>query len=203
MLVTDRRRVGARRLLEVIERSCAGGLRLVQLREPDLEDDGLLELAFDLRRRVPRVRLILNDRPDLAATHGFGVQLPERRPAIAASHAVRELGFGRSVHEEAAALAAENEGADWLVLGTIFPTPSKPGLGGGGLDLVRRICRRVAPRPVFAIGGVTVAAAPQLRRAGAYGVAVSRAILDAGAVASATRALLDALRDPAPPALSR
>jgi thiamine-phosphate pyrophosphorylase len=189
MLVAGRPRKG--RLVDTVTRAHAAGLRLVQLREPDLDDDALARLVETLRAAAPGVTWILNDRPRLAAALGLGLHLPERRPRC--ERGDRSIACGRSVHDESAALAARDEGARWIVLGTIFPTPSKPGHPGAGCTLVRRVARLVAPVPVFAIGGVSETTAGALREAGAHGVAVCRAILDATDPGAATAGLLSAL----------
>ena len=116
-----------------------------------------------------------------------------RSNLLAPTHRARRNPFGRSVHDVPAAIAAAVEGASWLVLGTIYPTPSKPGHPGVGPALIERVVQRVAPLPVFAIGGIVPARISELLRAGAHGVAVSGAILGARDVERATGAFTRAL----------
>jgi thiamine-phosphate pyrophosphorylase len=121
----------------------------------------------------------LNARPGLAAELDLGLHLPARHPPLAPTDPARRRLHGRSAHDEREAMVAVGEGASYIVLGTIYPTPSKPGHPGSGSELLRRVAPRVAPLPVYAIGGVVVSRIPRLLHAGAYGVAVCGAILAA------------------------
>ncbi|MBL7989067.1 MAG: thiamine phosphate synthase [Chlorobi bacterium] len=78
--------------------------------------------------------------------------------------------FGASTHSVQEALLAERMGAEYITLSPLFPTASKPGITGGGLELLAEVCAAVAV-PVFALGGVTLANAASCIAAGAYGVA--------------------------------
>jgi thiamine-phosphate pyrophosphorylase len=71
------------------------------------------------------------------------------------------------------------EGADYLGVGTVFATPTKPDTDVAGLALIEGVAREYLPVPWFAIGGVTLKTAPEVAAAGAKGFAVVRAILDA------------------------
>ncbi|HEU4684667.1 MAG TPA: thiamine phosphate synthase, partial [Nitrospira sp.] len=100
---------------------------------------------------------------------------------------------GVSAHSVEEAARAESEGADYIVIGPIYPTPSKESFGPPlGLARLEEACRRVAI-PVLAIGGVTLTRAAEVRRAGAFGVAVIRAICGAPNEQDAARRLLAAL----------
>ncbi len=197
-LVTDRHQTGGRSLVPLVEVAAAGGLRAVQVRERDLASRDLLAVAADvcamLQARGGRV--MINDRADLVLALGAdGVHL--RSDSLPVKIARRLLGsdrlIGVSAHSLDEVVRAESDGADFVVLGPVYDTPSKreygPPLGLGPLEEAGRRCRI----PVFAIGGITVARAAEVRRAGAYGVAVVSAILSAESVASATRQFLDAL----------
>lgn len=109
--------------------------------------------------------------------------------------------ISRSVHSLEAAVAAEHEGVDMLVLGTVFPSLSHPGGPTIGLDGVREVCDAVTV-PVIGIGGITAASAGDVIRAGASGVAVISAIFDAPdprAAAAELRAAIDAAYGSSPP----
>jgi thiamine-phosphate diphosphorylase len=93
------------------------------------------------------------------------------------------------VHSLAEAAEASAEGADFLMVGTVYPTETHPGVTAGGLDLVEAAAG--LGRPVIAIGGITPERAPEVRRAGAYGVAVIRAAWHADDPARAALALLE------------
>ena len=83
--------------------------------------------------------------------------------------------IGRSVHSEVGAVDAECQGADYLVLGTVFETTSHPDGRVGGVDLVREVTASVGI-PVLGIGGISAANAASVMKAGASGVAVITAV---------------------------
>jgi thiamine-phosphate diphosphorylase len=124
-------------------------------------------------------RLIVNDRVDVALAVGAaGVQLGARGLPVAL---VRErwpgLLIGASVHDVAAARAAVDGGADFLLAGTLWETASHPGRPGSGTAWLRRIPE--PGRPVIGIGGVTAERAAELRAMAVHGAAVVRAIWEA------------------------
>jgi thiamine-phosphate pyrophosphorylase len=97
------------------------------------------------------------------------------------------------VHAVEEAVQAESQGADYIVLGPIYETPSKQMFGPPlGIHILEKACRLVRI-PLIGIGGVTAPRAREMRRAGAFGVAVITAILGAADIESATRELLDAV----------
>jgi thiamine-phosphate pyrophosphorylase len=101
--------------------------------------------------------------------------------------------LGISVHAIEEAVQAEAQGADYVILGPIYETPSKQSFGSPlGIYTLEKACRLVGI-PIIGIGGVTAARAHEMRDAGAFGVAVIRAILGAADVESATRELIDAM----------
>jgi thiamine-phosphate diphosphorylase len=130
---------------------------------------------------------VVNGRLDVALAAGAqAVQLGRTAIGVeAAARAVAATGstlrLGASVHGVPAALAAATGGANYLILGTIFATPSHPDQSGAGPELVARVRLALDANgfetvPVLAIGGVNAARAQVVRRAGAYGVAVQRAV---------------------------
>jgi thiamine-phosphate diphosphorylase len=141
--------------------------------------------------RPPEASLFVNERSDLAAAIGAsGVQLA--RPDLAPSDARRVLRsgwIGCSVHNPDEARAAVREGADFLVVGSIYPTDSHPGRPARGLGLVRDAVALGVP--VIAIGGITPERAAEVKAAGAYGVAAIRALWHAPDPAAATLAMLE------------
>ena len=199
LLVTDRHRTRGRSLPSVLKQAVNAGLPAVQLRERDLPTSELLLLAQEIRSITsPRaVPLIINDRVDLMlALNLDGVHLRANSLPISA---VRRLAgadrlIGISTHSLAEVQEADGEGADYVLFGPIFDTPSKRQFGSPvGLEQLAEVCSRSAV-PVFAIGGVTRAFAPDVLRAGAHGVAVIGSILDRDDAAAATRELADALQ---------
>ncbi len=197
-LVTDRRQTGGRPLAPLVGQAAAAGLRTVQVRERDLATRDLLALSAELRAMMQAQggRVMINDRADLVLALGAdGVHL--RADSLPVKVVRRLLGperlIGVSAHSLDEVVRAESDGADFVVLGPVYDTPSKreygPPIGLHLLEAAGRRCRI----PVFAIGGITAARVAEVRRAGAYGVAVVSAILSAESAASATRQFLDAL----------
>jgi thiamine-phosphate pyrophosphorylase len=197
-LVTDRTQTRGRDLTAVVGDCLAAGLPAVQVREKDL---GAADLAFVCRRLRAltldrRALLIVNDRVDVALAVGAdavqrtSISLPiEDIRAIAD----KRLRIGVSVHSLPEAIEAELKGADWVVFGPVYDTPSKRPYGPPqGLERLERVAREVR-LPVIAIGGITPARVREVLQAGARGVAVISAIIGAESPADATRQFLDAL----------
>ena len=137
----------------------------------------------------------VSGRPDIARAVGAqGVQLAAGDIASRdARAAFGDLWLGRSVHSLAEAEAAMAEGADYLLLGNVFATPSHPDRDPVGIEVVRAVSALGAP--VIAIGGITVQHARELRDAGAYGIAAIRALWHAEDPARAALAFLDEWMD--------
>lgn len=142
--------------------------------------------------RPAEAAVFVNGRPDLAAAiGGHGVQLAADDLTPADARRLLPHGWiGRSVHSRAEAEAARREGADYLLVGNVFETPSHPGRAPAGLTLVRD-CAALG-LPVIAIGGMTPARAAEARDAGAWGVAAIRALWLAPDPARAAMEFLDA-----------
>ena len=196
-LVTDRR-AARRPLLEVVSECVDAGLEAVQLREKDLPVRELLSVAKDLVEIAARrgARVIVNDRADVAlAAEAHGVQRTEASLPVAALRRVVPPPrlIGASVHSLAAAREAAGQGADFLVFGPVYDTPSKRPYGPPqGLAQLEEVCRAVAV-PVIAIGGIARDRVADVIRAGASGVAAISAILCAERPGDATREMLEAL----------
>ena len=194
-LVTDRRRLAVgRRLEEVVERAVEGGATMVQLRDKDLSAAEMLALAWRLREVTRgRALLFINDRVDIAlACEADGVQLGEEGLPVEAARRASGGGLllGRSVHSVEGAVAAEAEGVDLVVVGTIFQSESHPGASAAGVGLLRRVSDRVGV-PALAIGGVTSANVSSVIAAGASGAAVIGDIVASDDPERAARALID------------
>ncbi|MGH2717567.1 MAG: thiamine phosphate synthase [Actinomycetota bacterium] len=186
-----------------LARVLEGGVDAVQLRVKELDARPLLRLAEVARRRTEEfgALFIVNDRVDLAIAAGAdGVHLGQddlpvavARAQLAAAGLTGAL-IGWSTHREAEVLAAGDSGADYIGVGPVYATPTKPGRQAVGLDLVGFASTR-ASQPLFAIGGVDLSTLPSVIEAGARRVAVVRALTEAedpGAVARAMSAQLRA-----------
>jgi len=197
-LVTDRTQTRGRELVEVIGDCLTAGLGAVQVREKDL---GAGDLAF-LCRRIrtltldTRALLIVNDRVDVALAIGAdGVQRTSTSLDVEDIRRIVGPGLriGASVHALSDALDAEAKGADFIVFGPIYDTPSKRPYGPPqGLQRLEKLAAGIQ-RPVVAIGGITPARVREVRQAGAHGVAAISGILDTDSPADATRRFLEAL----------
>lgn len=198
-VVTDRQLTGGRPLRLVVEAALRGGARAVQLREKDLPPRELYPLALEMRQLTQAygARLLINDRADVAlAVNADGVHLTTT--SLPASIARQVLGprrlIGVSTHTRAEAQAAVEEGADFVVFGPVFFTPSKAPYGQPvGLDALRAV-RAVVKSPILAIGGIKPTNLDQVLAAGADGIAVISAIISADDPTAATQDLLARLR---------
>ena len=148
-----------------------------QLREKDLPPEERLARAVELRDVIAgRALLIVNGDAAAAEAAGGGVHLPA---AAAALDGQPPRPFGRSTHDDDELARAIADGVDYVVFGPAYPTVSKPGHQGAGVEAVHHAARMCRPTPLFAIGGVTTSHVPELIHAGAWGVAVCGAILSA------------------------
>jgi thiamine-phosphate pyrophosphorylase len=174
-----------RRVLALVRAAVEARVDLIQLREKLLRPRVLYELAArsaDITRATG-TRLLVNDRADIASACGAdGVHLAARslEARVVRESFGSEFLIGISTHTLEEATAARDGGADLIVFGPVFDTPSKREFGSpAGLARLREVARAVAPLPVFAIGGITRENAPQVIRAGARGVAAIRLFGDA------------------------
>jgi thiamine-phosphate pyrophosphorylase len=197
MLVTDRLLAGGTdALVAAVRRAVEGGVNVVQVREKDLPQEEQVEICCRLIEAVAgRALVIVNDRPTVALAAGAsGVHGAEKSLPVAAMRrgVRRRLLIGRSVHSLDGAADAAHAGADYLVLGTIFPSRSHPGRETGGVALVSSVAAAVAV-PVIAIGGLGQRNVAEVMRAGAAGIAVITALLGREDVCEAAQELRGAL----------
>jgi len=196
-VILDREVARGRALPELLGAVLAGGCRLVQLREKTLPMVELLPLARELqaRCRAAGARFIVNDRADLAlAAEAGGLHVgQDDLPAAAARRLLRPgMILGVSTHDEAQARLALADGADYVAVGSMFPTGSKVGFQLVGPALLRRV-RPLISVPLVAIGGITEANVAEVIQAGADAVAVISAVCGALDPAAATARFLEAI----------
>lgn len=168
-----------------------GGVDVVQLRDKALPDDELVAAAAPFRRACDAhgALFVLNDRPDLVeACDADGAHVGQGDMPLAEARAVvgAERIVGLSTHSRAD--IEDAGGADYLGVGTVFATPTKPEDDTVGLELLR-VAADFARIPWFAIGGIDLDNVGAVAAAGAFGVAVVRAIRDAEDPEAAARAL--------------
>ena len=192
--ILDRSVARGRELPELLEAVLAGGGRLVQLREKTMPLAELLPLAQRLVRRCREVgaTLIVNDRADLAlavGAHGLHVGQDDLPARNARALLAPGMILGVSTHDPEQARQAVRDGADYVAVGSIFPTSTKAGFQLVGPDLIRRV-RPDVPVPLVGIGGITAENAPAVLAAGADAVAVISALCAASDPEAATRGFL-------------
>jgi thiamine-phosphate pyrophosphorylase len=184
-------------LLSVIAGAVAAGVDWIQIREKDLAGAELAAAASEaVRVAQRRARILVNDRLDVALAVGAGgVHLGESAlPAESVlawvrTHGQREFLVGVSCHSVDKARRAESSGADYIVFGPVFETPSKRAYGAPqGLARLGEVCKQVRV-PVLAIGGVTLENARACLAEGAAGIAAIRLFQEAGNVAAVVAAL--------------
>lgn len=179
-----------------LEAALTGGARLIQLREKDISAEELLSLATTAKEFCHRynANLVINSEIEIARALGVGVHL---REAQSVSQARAMLGqdylVGQSVHSLETARRAEQEGCDYLVFGSVFPTLTHPEGTPAGLKALAQLTDEISI-PVLAIGGITPQNIGQCLEHGAYGVAVIRAVWSVPDVEMATRNFLTATR---------
>jgi thiamine-phosphate diphosphorylase len=172
-----------------------GGARIIQLRDKEATTRQLVEYAQSLRTltREYGALLIINDRLDVAlAVEADGVHLGQDDLPVALARRIagERLIIGVSAETVEEALRAEADGADYLGVGPMFATDTKPDAGVPvGPERLRAIKERVSI-PVFGIGGITLQNAPQVLMAGADGICVISAIFTAPEPVQATRQLV-------------
>jgi thiamine-phosphate pyrophosphorylase len=182
-----------------LERALLGGVDIVQLRIKDgAPDEQILAAAARYRRACDDAGalLIINDRPDLAvAAAADGVHLGQ--DDVGCEHARAIVGeerlVGLSTHSPAQIDAAVQAGVDYIGVGPVHATPTKPGRAAVGLELIRYAACHCAV-PFFAIGGIDASTVDAVRDAGARRVAAVRALTGAQDPELAARALRARLR---------
>jgi thiamine-phosphate pyrophosphorylase len=194
-------RLRAGELAELVSELVSAGVDVLQLREKEMEAADLLRVGEPVAAacRDAGVPFIVNDRPDVALALGAdGVHLGQNDlPVAVARRILGDAIVGCSTHAEAEidAAGAARPGPDYIAVGPVHATPTKPGRPGTGLDLVSYAAASAAP-PWFAIGGIDRATLPSVLEAGARRIVVVRAITESPAppeAAAELRALLDAV----------
>lgn len=180
-LVTDRKLLGERDLVQSIELAIQGGVSLVQLREKSVSSREFLELAFRVKEITSRYKipLIINDRLDIAlAVEADGLHVGQDDLPMLKARAL--LGpdkiIGVSARTLAEALLAQEQGADYLGVGAIFKTSTKTDALEVSLEQLESIKKAVSI-PVVAIGGINLENVQQVMATGVDGVSVVSAIL--------------------------
>lgn len=191
--VTDRAWTGAQTLYQQVEDALKGGVTCVQLREKELDQEAFLQEAVALRALCRRygVPFIVNDNVEVAVAcgaDGVHVGQEDMEAAQVRSRVGADMILGVSVHTVEEARAAVRSGADYLGLGTVFPTGTKTDVEQMPAQTLRAICAAVDV-PVVAIGGIHKGNIGTLAGSGVDGVALVSAIFSAPDITGACREL--------------
>ena len=195
-LVTDRMRMSTRTLSEAVEQAVLGGCTLVQLREKEIPALGFYMLALEMKKITDRygIPLIINDRIDIAIAVGAaGVHIGQKDiPADIARKVIgKDMLLGVSAGSAAEAVNAVKAGADYLGVGAMFPTGTKPDAEYVSMEELEKI-RRTVEIPIVVIGGINRKNAMLFKPMGIDGLAVVSAVIaesDIKESASALRSL--------------
>ena len=178
--VTDRHWLGERTLYEVVRESLDGGVTFLQLREKNLDEDSFYEEAVRLQAmaREYKVPFVINDNVEIAVRmNADGVHVGQDDMEAGNVRALigpdKILGVSAQTVEQA--VLAEQQGADYLGVGAVFPTGSKDDAVDVPFETLKAICEAVSI-PVVAIGGITLENTPELAGTGICGIAVISAI---------------------------
>lgn len=180
-LVTDRMLMSTRTLGEAVGQAVSGGCTLVQLREKDISSLDFYALALEIKMITDSygIPLIINDRIDIAMAAGAaGVHIGQQDiPADIARKVIgRDMLLGVSVGSVAEAIDAVKAGADYLGVGAMFPTGTKPDAGFVSMEELGRI-RKAVDIPIVVIGGISRENAMLFRPMGVDGLAVVSAVI--------------------------
>lgn len=189
--------------IKVARAAVKGGVKIIQLRDKSASKKQILRWAKQIGKLAKRsnATFIVNDYLNIAEeVDADGVHLgQEDLDKITIARAKRRLGedkiIGVSTHSLAQAIRAEREGADYISLGPIFSTPSKPGIKALGLELLRKVIKRVNI-PVVAIGGINESNIYDVKKTGCQRMAVIRAVLEKKDMFRAVRRIRRVLSKP-------
>ncbi len=196
--IVDLGYLAADRVEAAAEAMCAGGVDILQLRAKGMDEFAIEALAARLMpiAEAAGVPLIINDFPELVPSvgaHGAHVGQDDLSVADARWRAGRALAgevppplIGKSTHSLVQAVAAQEEGADYIGFGPLFPTPTKLGRAAIGLEEIRRV-HELVRIPIFCIGGVKRENLDAVLDAGARRVVIVSGILQAADIAGYCR----------------
>ncbi len=193
--ILDTGYVAAGHEIEIARQLVVAGVDLIQLRAKSWSAEKIIALGRELRGIIPAdgPLLILNDHPDLVEQTGAdGVHVGQDDVSVETARAGRAILVGKSTHSLEQAVAAEREGADYIGVGPIFATPTKPDYLPVGTALIGPV-RAAARVPQFCIGGINEATLPEVVAAGAQRVVIVSALLQAEDIAGYVKRVREAL----------
>ncbi len=196
-VIIDRKSSKGRDPAYVAQEAIEGGADIIQLRDKESSAGEILKAGraiLDLTRRK-KIPLIINDRVDIAVAVGAdGVHLGQDDLPIGTARSMIGEGkiIGLSTHSVSQALEAQENGADYIGVGPVFSTPTKPDYKAVGVDLIREVRDRIRI-PFVVIGGIDGSNIDEVLAAGARRVAVVRAVCGAEDVRGAAKRLKERL----------
>lgn len=196
-VIVDRSAANGRDLARIAGQAIRGGADVIQLRDKAATADSLITEGRRLLdvTKAAGVPLIINDHAEVAAAVGAdGVHLGQDDLPVAQARRILGQGklIGKSTHSLQQALDADKEPIDYLTVGPVYPTPTKPDYPFVGLELIGRVAARIR-HPMVTIGGIDERTLPGVIAAGAMCVAVVRAVCGAEDPEAAARKLTHVL----------
>ena len=192
-LVTDRKRLKNRDIVDIAYEAVSGGVTMIQIREKDLSLNELAKLLEQFSKKIGAEAIIAVNANHYTRNFDLAdaIHFPEDSPTIPSGSGKI---IGRSVHSAEAAIKAVETDVDYLVAGTIFESASHPGRTGSGLEFLEKVVE-ISNKPVLGIGGITVARSAEVIHCGASGVAVISAILDSAEPARVAEEFMSNMRN--------
>lgn len=194
-LVTDRQLMSCDSLTEAVEQAILGGCTMIQLREKELPSLEFYNQAVAVKQVTERyhIPLIINDRIDIAmAVQATGVHIGQHDlPAAAVRKVIGEnMLLGVSASSIAEAIQAQQDGADYLGVGAMFPTGTKTDAESVSMEELQKI-RAAVSLPIVVIGGINKGNAGRFKPMGIDGLAVVSAIIAQSDIKAAAAELKD------------
>ena len=196
-VIIDKQAVKGRDLVYAVKEAVAGGADVIQLRDKGSDAADVVEAGLAMRKAIDRDQalFIVNDSPDIAiAVDADGVHLGQEDMPVIGARSILGRGkiIGLSTHSLEQAAAAQNSGADYIGVGPIFTTPTKPGYKAVGLELIIKV-NKIKGLPFVAIGGIDESNIDEVIAAGASRIAVVRAVCGAEDIRGSAKRLKDKL----------
>lgn len=194
-LVTDRQLMSCDSLTEAVEQAILGGCTMIQLREKELSSLEFYNQAVAVKQVTDKyhIPLIINDRIDIAmAVQATGVHIGQHDlPAAAVRKVIAEnMLLGVSASSIAEAIQAQQDGADYLGVGAMFPTGTKTDADSVSMEELQKI-RAAVSLPIVVIGGINKGNAGRFKPMGIDGLAVVSAIIAQSDIKAAAAELKD------------
>ena len=190
--IIDRESIGLKSLERIAKECLRSGIRIIQYRDKSRESQGFYQNARLLKKIIAdKALFIINDRADIARlVDSDGLHLGQDDLPIEAGRRIigRDKIIGKSCHSLKQAILAQKEGADYISIGPIFTTPTKPDYPVVGLSLLKSAIEKIKI-PITAIGGIDKTNIGLVRASGARIIAVVRAICQARNIPRAVKEL--------------